>query len=47
MKVGHKSWDILIDAILVIAHVVNLYQSFPNESGLEAIKEALDKRKRC
>ena len=56
MKVGHKSKTletkiknlkiIPIDAILVTADVVDLYQSIPNESGLKAIKETLDKGKR-
>ena len=32
-------------AILVTADVVGLYPSIPHQAGLEALKEALDKRK--
>ena len=32
------------DALLVTADVVGLYPSIPDEAGLKALKEALDKR---
>ena len=33
------------NAILVTADLIGLYPSIPHQAGLEAIKEALDKRK--
>ena len=39
-------YTILNDAILVTAEVVHFDPSIPHESGLKAIKEALDKRKK-
>ena len=38
--------DITSNSILVTADAVGLYPSFPHESGLDAIKEALDNRER-
>ena len=41
-----KNIDISNDALLVTADVVGLYPSIPHEAGLNALREALDKRTR-
>ena len=43
-KIGQIG-DILENAILVTADVVDLYPSIPHKTGLKALKNALDKRK--
>ena len=44
IKKANSLKNIPQDALLVKADVVGLYPSIPDEAGLKALKEALDKR---